>query len=123
MKFLLKFVVCAVLSFAVVNTAEAGKVKLYSSADFSVEYVKRTLRGLAHDGFTEVSRSMQFINYFAPCTDNCKYVTYTIVMNSPTTGDYSLTQTYAYVNVVVYMDVATGGYYVQNVWVEETIAY
>ena len=126
MKTLLNTFIAVVLFFLVADTVQAGKVKTFSSAEISVENdktVDRTIRGLKQDGFTEVSRNSQNINYFTACTSNCHWATYTVVMNSPTVGDYSLTQTYAYVNIVVYFDVATDSYYVNNVFVEEMLVY
>ncbi len=122
MKTIAAILVSVILSLSFATSAFAENAKMFSSADSVADQdrtVTRIIKGYSHDGYTEVSRSMQNIYYFAPCQSDCKWGEITIVMVSPETGNYSLERTYAYIHVSIMQDFETGGYYCDKVWIEE----
>jgi len=115
-----------VLAMCVSFGAHAGKIKAYENYDQAVEVdraVKRMMRGYDQEGWVEMSREMQMINYFAAPTSDYKYGELIITMRLSDDSNYSLTTYYDMVNVVIYADIETGGYYVNNVYVESQVVY
>jgi len=126
MKAVFNLILGAVIALCIVNPAVAGKVKIFNSyedASTSDRQVARMMRGYEREGWVEVGRDMQYVNYLVAPTSDHKYGELVITMRQSSEDPYSLTTYYDYVHVVLYSDIETGGYYVHHTFVESQVVY
>lgn len=116
----------ALLALSFAGTAEAGKVKIFNSyeeASISDRQVARSMRSYDREGWVEVSREMQFVNYFATPTSDYNYGEMVITMRLSSSEPYDLTTYYDQFRIVLYKDIETGGFYVHHTYVESQVVY